>query len=683
MERVNKTALLFGFALAVTPLVLWFVYDKNRDIKKNNSTNVKPVENNEIDVNTNLKDGIKCRILVLYGTTTGYARTYAHKLAHKIKTVADGNNKNTSNKSDINISIVDMSEFDSELLDRFDLVFAICSTWTDGKPPVTAQRFVDGLKDLAYDFRVSKNMLSKLEFSIFGLGSLTYGENFCKPAKEIAECLEVLGSTPCTMDSRVLCGDDQTDLDDQFHLWTYNIIEYLKNKNIVSMNSSFENNFNSFQKHNKRVINNDNNSNKNEKIIQLKINHHHHNNINNNNINNNNNLVVIDDPTAGLLSDDDEMEQEDIINNHYVTMDQEDASCDSDDENHNHNISLNQTVNTSYNLNDSVNKNDISGELLDLEELGSKMNQAQKSIMKEALKASANGVRREMVTNLQRKALTKEGYRIIGSHSAVKLCRWTKNQMRGRGGCYKHTFYGITSYQCMEATPSLACANKCVFCWRHHKNPVGTEWRWKEDEPAKIVHEAVELHRSMINEMKGVPGVQSQRLQEAHTVRHCALSLVGEPIMYPRINEMLQELHNRKISSFMVTNAQFPDKIKELDPVTQLYVSVDASTKDSLKAIDRPLFRDFWERFIQSLQEMKEKQQRTVYRMTLVKSWNMDEAEGYVELIEAGQPDFIEIKAFTYCGKSDASSLTMQNVPWHREVCEYEKRSKCFLFYCH
>ena len=33
---------------------------------------------------------------------------------------------------------------------------------------------------------------------------------------------------------------------------------------------------------------------------------------------------------------------------------------------------------------------------------------------------------REMVTKLQRRALTKEGYRIIGTHSAVKLCRWTK-----------------------------------------------------------------------------------------------------------------------------------------------------------------------------------------------------------------------------------------------------------------
>jgi len=46
----------------------------------------------------------------------------------------------------------------------------------------------------------------------------------------------------------------------------------------------------------------------------------------------------------------------------------------------------------------------------------------------------------------------------------------------------------------------------------------------------------------------------------------------------------------------------------------------------------------------------------------------MDELEGYAALIETGLPDFIEIKAVTYCGKSDASSLTMENVPWHKYV---------------
>ena len=41
---------------------------------------------------------------------------------------------------------------------------------------------------------------------------------------------------------------------------------------------------------------------------------------------------------------------------------------------------------------------------------------------------------------------------------------------------------------------------------------------------------------------------------------------------------------------------------------------------------------------IGSLRELKNKKQRTVYRMTLVKDWNMDSIDGYVELIELGQP---------------------------------------------
>lgn len=46
---------------------------------------------------------------------------------------------------------------------------------------------------------------------------------------------------------------------------------------------------------------------------------------------------------------------------------------------------------------------------------------------------------------------------------------------------------------------------------------------------------------------------------------------------------------------------------RTLVPVTQLYVSVDASTKDSLKKIDRPLFKDFWPRFLDSLRALGEK----------------------------------------------------------------------------
>lgn len=93
-------------------------------------------------------------------------------------------------------------------------------------------------------------------------------------------------------------------------------------------------------------------------------------------------------------------------------------------------------------------------EVLDIEDMGAAMVESKEGSADEVL---------EMVTPSQAAALKKEGYKLIGTHSAVKLCRWTKHQLRGRGGCYKHTFYGITSYQCMEATPSLACANKCTY----------------------------------------------------------------------------------------------------------------------------------------------------------------------------------------------------------------------------
>ena len=33
---------------------------------------------------------------------------------------------------------------------------------------------------------------------------------------------------------------------------------------------------------------------------------------------------------------------------------------------------------------------------------------------------------REMITPMLRSALEKQGYKLIGTHSGVKLCRWTK-----------------------------------------------------------------------------------------------------------------------------------------------------------------------------------------------------------------------------------------------------------------
>ena len=324
-------------------------------------------------------------------------------------------------------------------------------------------------------------------------------------------------------------------------------------------------------------------------------------------------------------------------------------------------------VNSDYESEEEVHVEEDEA-LLDVEDLG----------VFKAPQKTVTG-KREMVTPEIRQSLTKQGYRVLGSHSGVKLCRWNKAMLRGRGGCYKHTFYGIKSYCCMEMTPSLACANKCIFCWRHHSNPVGKEWKWVVDEPEFLIEQAIKNHLDMIKQMKGVPGVKKECFEEAQTVKHCALSLVGEPIMYPHINRFVAMLHERDISSFMVTNCQFPECIRDLKPVTQLYVSVDAATPESLKAVDRPLFKDFWERFNRALEYVTLRQERTVYRLTLVKSYNMEEVANYASLILRGHPDFIEIKGVTFCGNNDASNMTMANVPYHTEVIAFANQ---ILSYC-
>lgn len=273
-------------------------------------------------------------------------------------------------------------------------------------------------------------------------------------------------------------------------------------------------------------------------------------------------------------------------------------------------------------------------------------------------------------------ALTKQGYTIVGTHSGVKICRWTKSALRGRGSCYKYSFYGIKSHLCMETTPSLSCSNKCVFCWRHGTNPVGTTWRWQVDPPDMIFNGAKEGHYKKIKMMRGVPGVRAERFQEAMQIRHCALSLVGEPIFYPHINAFVALLHAERISSFLVCNAQHPDQLAALNPVTQLYVSIDASNADSLRKIDRPLHRDYWQRFLRCLDILKAKRfrMRTVYRLTLVKGFNIDsEIEGYADLVARGLPCFVEIKGVTYCGTSSSAGagLTMQNVPFYDEIVAF------------
>ena len=285
-----------------------------------------------------------------------------------------------------------------------------------------------------------------------------------------------------------------------------------------------------------------------------------------------------------------------------------------------------------------------------------------------------------MLTETARKELEKQHYRIIGKHghSAVKTCGWTKNMLRGEGGCYKLKFYGIMSHQCMQMTTSISCANRCTFCWRGYKAPVSKDWKWGTDDPEEILQESLKAHENLLTGFGGNPKSKRAVWEQSKHVKHVALSLTGEPITYPRMNELLKKFHEQGISTFIVTNAQYPEQIKNLDPITQLYISLDAPNKELLKKVDVPLFNDFWERLNQSLDYMKEKKQRTCIRLTIVKGMNDVEPEGYANLIKKANPDFLEVKAYMHVGASQLR-LKRENMPEHDEVIEFTQKLMQYL----
>ena len=276
----------------------------------------------------------------------------------------------------------------------------------------------------------------------------------------------------------------------------------------------------------------------------------------------------------------------------------------------------------------------------------------------------------QQLTPAASEELVKQGYRIIGSHSAVKTCGWTRNMIRGQGGCYKLKFYGIMSNQCMQMTTSISCANRCTFCWRGYKSPVSKEWKWDVDDPELILNHSTEEHHKLLVGFGGSSTASKAAFEKSKTVRHVALSLTGEPIIYPLMNKLLTHFNRNHISTFLVTNAQYPEQIRDLQPVTQLYISLDAPEQQLLKEVDLPLFSDYWERLNKSLEYLAGKKQRTCIRLTMIKGINMGNHEKYAKMIQNGNPDFIEVKSYMHVGPS-RQRLQRENMPLHEEIVSF------------
>ena len=250
----------------------------------------------------------------------------------------------------------------------------------------------------------------------------------------------------------------------------------------------------------------------------------------------------------------------------------------------------------------------------------------------------------------------------VSDHSTVELCHWTKKSFKGEGDCYKMKFYGITTHRCMEFSPAgMYCENRCVYCWRPMEFYNSMEMPPdKVAMPEEIVANLMKERRKLIMGHYGDPRQDKKKLDESLLPSHYAISLSGEPMMYPQLPQLIKYLKTflETKSIFLVTNGQEPDMIQRLQDEdslpTQLYLSTNAPNKETFQLVNKPRYKDAWERWNTSLEMLSKLNTRTVIRITLIKDYNTNDEliPKFAQMLKHANVHFIEAKSYMHVGRS-------------------------------
>jgi tRNA wybutosine-synthesizing protein 1 len=267
------------------------------------------------------------------------------------------------------------------------------------------------------------------------------------------------------------------------------------------------------------------------------------------------------------------------------------------------------------------------------------------------------------------RTLEKQGYHLIGAHrhSAVKTCLWLRKSLRGEGNCYKGKFYGIQAHRCIQMTPSLFCNQRCVHCWRPLEaftiDQAEESIRW--DQPEELVEASIAEQKRLVSGFKGSELTPRDLFDEAMAPKHAAISLIGEPTLYPYLKELIRAFHAHGMTTFVVTNGTNPQVIREIRPY-QLYISLNAPDEATYAKTSQA---SYWPRIQDSLDELRslKGQTRRVIRITCIAGLNMISPEGYAELLARARPDYIEVKAYMHLGYS-RKRLSRSAMPSHAAV---------------
>ena len=286
-----------------------------------------------------------------------------------------------------------------------------------------------------------------------------------------------------------------------------------------------------------------------------------------------------------------------------------------------------------------------------------------------------------MPTELREK-LEKQGYHLLGKRGAYKACQWQKKALLTGDVCYKQRFYGIESHRCLQMTPVVdKCTQSCDFCWRVIPSDVSVSWDQVTVSKEDVVPVDELMDAVLMANLRSLGGynpdagakVSREKYAEAREPKHVAVSLAGEPTLHPQISDLIDEIHSRKMTSFLVTNGTRPDVLERMTPPTQLYVTLAAPDETTYKKLCRPGIKEGWQKIVESQEVLQSLNTRTVNRLTMVSGHNMKSPRSYSDLILKGQPDFVEVKGYMFLGSS-RGRLTSENAPSHRDIRAFSQK---------
>jgi len=196
---------------------------------------------------------------------------------------------------------------------------------------------------------------------------------------------------------------------------------------------------------------------------------------------------------------------------------------------------------------------------------------------------------------------------------------------------------------------------------------------FKIDSPAEIIDSAILAQRELLSGFPGHENLDKKKFEEALNPNQVAISLTGEPTLYPKLSELIDEFHKQNFTTFLVSNGLHPEVLEKISLPTQLYISMEAPNEKLFKKLDRPIIKNAWKRFNQTLELLPSLKTRKAIRITAINGLNMSQEKEFAKLIEKAGPQYLEIKSYMFVGHS-RKRLSISNMPTFQEILGFSEK---------